>query len=432
VESLDAGAADAGTDAGVQPPDTCAGQQLSWVLAEMNGALATTDDATLESHFSADFLAAVPTAQVRSVFDQLALTAPWRLLGFEGAPRSTALVAEVTDQTGAWWRLSVTCNGADVMSGLLLSSGADLDPSLDTWPEVEAAFSARAPTAAFVDAALDGGACAPVHAVAADTTGGIGSAFKLYVLSTLANEVDAGVHSWSEPLAIRDEWKSLPSGTWQNLAVGTTHSLLEYAQQMVSVSDNTATDHLLFTVGRAQVEQQLSVAGHHAPSLNQPFLSTRELFTLKLMLSQSEQQAWASADLSGRRALLGDWASRDPRTSHAAWTSPRLIEEFEWFASPLDLCRVMATLRAQGQQPGTTEVLDVLAINPGIADPSHAFSYVGYKGGSEPGVLSLTWLLRRNDGGWRVVSAVVNDPQRNLDEARVLYVVSAARALAGR
>ena len=44
------------------------------------------------------------------------------------------------------------------------------------------------------------------------------------------------------------------------------------------------------------------------------------------------------------------------------------------------------------RRPATAPVLDVLAINPGIADATGAFAYIGYKGGSEPGVLNLTYV----------------------------------------
>jgi hypothetical protein len=41
--------------------------------------------------------------------------------------------------------------------------------------------------------------------------------------------------------------------------------------------------------------------------------------------------------------------------------------------------------------------------------------YVGYKGGSEPGVLQLTWLLRRTDDRWFVLSMTLDDPANAAD-----------------
>ena len=47
----------------------------------------------------------------------------------------------------------------------------------------------------------------------------------------------------------------------------------------------------------------------------------------------------------------------------------------------------------------TTRRAAILAINPGLAPAQRGgFAYVGYKGGSEPGVLNLTWLVRNRAG----------------------------------
>jgi hypothetical protein len=57
------------------------------------------------------------------------------------------------------------------------------------------------------------------------------------------------------------------------------------------------------------------------------------------------------------------------------------------------------------------------------------FAYVGYKGGSEPGVIAMTFLLRRTDGGWRAVSASWNNPAAPVDEARFIDLVTRLVAL---
>ena len=38
--------------------------------------------------------------------------------------------------------------------------------------------------------------------------------------------------------------------------------------------------------------------------------------------------------------------------------------------------------------------LAILGVNPGLDIPKNKFLYAGYKGGSEAGVLNLTWLLK--------------------------------------
>jgi hypothetical protein len=55
---------------------------------------------------------------------------------------------------------------------------------------------------------------------------------------------------------------------------------------------------------------------------------------------------------------------------------------------------------------------------------------MGFKGGSEPGVLALTFLLRTKAGGWLALSAGWNDPKAPLDELRFQTLISRAVALA--
>ena len=79
-------------------------------------------------------------------------------------------------------------------------------------------------------------------------------------------------------------------------AAGKTFTLREFAEKMISVSDNTATDHLLAFVGRQAVEETVKASGNAAAARNVPFLSTRDVFALKLLWL-----AGRAARLRGRR-----------------------------------------------------------------------------------------------------------------------------------
>jgi beta-lactamase class A len=46
--------------------------------------------------------------------------------------------------------------------------------------------------------------------------------FKLFVLGAVAKQVQAQRVSWTQPIVIRDDLKSLPSGVLQNDPDGTT------------------------------------------------------------------------------------------------------------------------------------------------------------------------------------------------------------------
>ena len=105
---------------------------------------------------------------------------------------------------------------------------------------------------------------------------------------------------------------------------------------------------------------------------------------------------------------------------------PLRIGELEWFASANDLARTLDWLRRNGDP----QALAILGISPGGA-PSlrQDFDYVGYKGGSEPGVLNLTWLVRNRAGVWHAVTGTWNNPAAALDEARFVGLMQRALQL---
>lgn len=82
----------------------------------------------------------------------------------------------------------------------------------------------------------------------------------------------------------------------------------------------------------------------------------------------------------------------------------------------------MATLSQRAQKEKGKTLLDILAKNNGIEVDQATWPYVGFKGGSEPGVLNLTWLLRRADDKWFVVSVIWNAPNGSVEESKALAI----------
>jgi beta-lactamase class A len=418
-------------DGGVSAPDTPVGHALTWVLGAMNGAKVTSADATM--HFTSAFLKAVPAAQVPGIFGQLAAMKPWALTGFEGKVTSTQLVAILTRGDGQYWRLTLVTTSSEQIDGLLVSAGPDLDPALQSFDAIDAKTAAIAGNVSELAATIDStGACTATHSLAADKSRALGSQFKLWVLATLADQIQSGTHAWTDTLAIQDQYKSLPSGTFQNQPNGTMLPLTAFAENMISISDNTAADHLLFFVGRDNVETMLTTTKHHDPTQNQPFLSTRELFDLKLLVSPADRTTYENDSIADKRTALMTYdTTLDPRTANASgWTTPIEIDKLEWFATPGDLCNVMSALKTYGDKPVNAEVAHALSINPGLPDDAQLFSYIGYKGGSEPGVLTMSWLLQRaSDKTWRFYSIEFNDTTKAINEDAATYVAGAGRAL---
>ena len=337
----DAGTGDARADGNTTPvdgviPDTAAGRALAWVVDVVNGNMVT--EAEVNQRFNAAFLAQVPAPQLIEVLTEFGAMKPLKVESLEGASTANALTAVVTSADSRYWRLQIGVDGSGKIAGLLLTIAGDLDPTLKSWAAITERAVAVAPQVNLLAATLDDQGCVPIHAVAADSSLAIGSTFKLWVLAALAEQIRAGTHSWTETMPIDDARKSLPTGVLQDQPAGTQLALSIFASQMISISDNTAADHLLFLLGREAVEAMLPLTGHHAPAENQPFLSTRELFTLKLLATSAEQAAYTSGTTEQKRALLTQYdAVYDPRTySGPDWTTPRMIDRLEWFASPSD------------------------------------------------------------------------------------------------
>jgi hypothetical protein len=205
----------------------------------------------------------------------------------------------------------------------------------------------------------------------------------------------------------------------QDESAGTRFTLRRYAEQMISISDNTAADHLINRLGRIAVERELTAIHNSAAARNEPFLTTRELFALKLTAPTALRTAFIRADTASRRALLPRVDALGlPRPAAAStWTAPRKIEQLEWFASTADLARAIAVLVQRSRDPALAPLRTILSTNQGAALESSTWPYVAFKGGSEPGVISLTWYLRRHDGKAFVLSIILDDTHHGIDTA---------------
>jgi beta-lactamase class A len=418
-------------------PDTTAGRQLAWVvdvIAKRSGAV---DVAEVEKHFDAAFLAQVPADQTVAVFGQLAQqTAGLVVNSVTPEAGGLGLVASA-EVEGTRLRISLAIDPkTEKISGLLFSPEEDTTAKPTSLAEAEKMLPTLATRAQMLVASVDKGKCKPLHQVASKDQLAIGSTAKLYILLGLVDQIVAGKLTWDTEIAVKDEWKSLPSGVTQDDAAGTKLTLRTLAERMISISDNTATDHVLYTVGRKKVEAAVAASKHAKPKLNAPFLSTRELFLLKLGPATDEADKYVELSAEKRRAVLdGKLATMKPTLEGVeGWTAPRRIDSLEWFASADDLCRLMATLVARANKSEKAKpVLDVLSKNPGLSIDTRVFPYIGFKGGSEPGVMNLTWLLRRDDDRWFVVSLGFNTSTTPVfEDSKIIGFATGLLELVGR
>ena len=298
-----------------------------------------------------------------------------------------------------------------------------------SWADVDGLFTVAAPAAAVLAAELVDGNCETIHALDADVVLPVGSSFKLWILGAVALEIQAGRLDWDQLVTIEDRYRSVPGGDLRFALAGTQYTLRYIVERMIQKSDNTATDHAFYLVGRDNVEVAMVTMGQSDPALNEPIISTRELALLKFANTTAFLDDYYALPIDERRAILdGPIAQQHVDTiPDLNQTAPLEIDRVEWFATREDLCRSMAWLSAKATEPGMRPVAEVLALETQLAFDGETWPYAGFKGGSELGVLSGTWLLQRADGRFFVYSAGFRNPDAAIDTPAAVVAMEAGR-----
>ena len=420
---------------------TPAGQQTRWVLDALNARRGELSEQELASRFDPSFLAQVPLPQLSQIFKQLAAAhgplTPGSLVG----ATPTQLALRVTTRGGEALVVSVAvqAQAPHQILGLLFEpdpEAAAAAPLPKDWTEIEDTLKGLATQATLYVARVDpvSGQCSPVRALRGDAPQALGSTFKLYILAELSEQVSQAKLTWDSPIIIQQAYKSLPSGVLQDQPAGTSIPAREVAAKMISISDNTATDHLLAKLGRERVEARVQATGHASPARMRPFLSTREMFKMKLGRDAAWRDAYAAMSEPERRAALVELAKHPLQLpsleSAQGWDKARHIDSIEWFASGQDLCRLHAWMLKRRDDEAFKPAFQIMALNDaGLKLPSAQWRYVGYKGGSEPGVLHMSFLLERADGAWFSVTVGGNDQERAQPPMPYLTLVRGVVAL---
>lgn len=391
----------------VEIPSTPVGDTARWVIDAFN-ADAEVSAALWEARLHPDFLAEVSADEIVQLLGtQIRPARPFVVTAYNGGEREA--VVTLAGKVGDPFDLSLVVDTSDKITGLLLAPTAPPHTPAQSLGEITERLEAL-PGDVRALVTLDG---KEVIAVDTDQAAPLGSIFKLYVLLAVADAVTAGTISWDQPLQVSDEVRSLPSGRLQDAETGTTVTVQEAAELMISISDNTATDMLIGLVGREAVEAAVVTANHHDPALLRPFLTTRELFGLLWGGNDEISAAWPTADEGARRALLNDLATRpfDIDLSsidlNSPETTPQFVDGVEWFASAQDIVAVHAALRDRGAQDAT--VTGALTMNPGITINPELWPSVSFKGGSSPGVLTGSWDAVRDDNAKLAVVLLLSD-----------------------
>ncbi|MGE2714711.1 serine hydrolase, partial [Mycolicibacterium litorale] len=258
-------------------------------------------------------------------------------------------VDHVIDAMGnLWWDRPITATGVDIRAGsatlhVKTSYGAAQDievrtddnglvdrfdvtlhpPVIEKWSDLDAVLGDSGARYSYQVSRVDRGGpvgkCRPVAGTNTEMSLPLASIFKLYVLLAVAHAVQAGTVGWDDQLTVTERAKAVGASGLEELEPGAKVSVRSAAQQMISASDNMATDLLIDRLGTRAVEQALVAAGHHDPASMTPFPTMHEMFSVGWGEPDLREQ-WKQADPQGRAALLKQTDARpsepDPARTH--------------------------------------------------------------------------------------------------------------------
>lgn len=363
--------------------------------------------------FAPSFLSIVSEAQLKGLTNQFIAQhgQPLKIVSVAPYGPDSAIVKIEFERAIATADISVEATAPNKVVGLLIK-GFELKG--DTLAKIDAEF-----------ATLPGAAGYLIEKVSADGTRtqiagrnvtqqfAIGSTFKLYVLAELASQVDAGRRKWSDVVPLTAI--SFSSAATQGWPRDTPVTLQTLATWMISVSDNAATDALIGVLGRAAIEKKLALVGHSNPDKALPLLTTVEAFALKT--NPALRKAFETATEAQQRALLDEKAAEityEKINLAALGSGPAAIDSIEWFATPVDLAALLHNMRGMNNET----MLNIMAVNKGVSPASASkWAYLGYKGGSEPGVNSMSYFGKSKAGDYYTVTGSWNNTAANVDNA---------------
>jgi len=372
-------------------------------ITRVTGVAAITSEASLARLFTASrlrkewfapvFLAQISVAQIQQVVDAVKAKV--------GAYQSIAAHADgsyAVTFTGGAVQAQIHLDGQGRIDGLLFTSIQQTHVSRGA----ALAQLSRLPGHVSLLVVSNG---ATVLSLDPDRALAVGSTFKLAVLAAIQNRIRAGQLHWTDMIALRNEDKSLPSGTLQTRPAGSRYSVSDLAAGMISISDNTAANVLIRVAGRAAIDPLI-------PVRDRPILTTRELFILKDPANRDLTRRYLAASAPSQRLAVLDAVDRRPlpslRVLGPLLARGPVVPHIEYFFTARELCGLM----------GRVSRLPQMSLNPGpgVANRSD-WTRVAFKGGSESGVLNLTTEVVAHSGVTYCVSATWN-AGRLLDDLR--------------
>jgi beta-lactamase class A len=282
-------------------------------------------------------------------------------------------------------------------------------PVIKSWGDIDTELTKSGARYSYQASKVTNGNCVSMAGTNTDLSLPLASIFKLYVLLAVADAVKAGTLRWTDQLMITEEAKAVGSAGLEELPPGAQISVRKAAQEMISASDNMATDLLIGRLTPSAIVHALVAAGHHDPASMTPFPTMHELFSIGWGKPDLREQ-WKQATPQGRAELLEQTNSRPYQPDPTRTSTPASGYGAEWYGSAADICRVHAALQAAAVGEAAP-VKQILSAIPGIDLTRSKWSYIGAKGGNLPGDLTFSWYAVDHTGQPWVVSFQLNWPR---------------------
>lgn len=406
-------------------------QTLLDLLDPTSDAAEGLDQAVYDATFGQQFQAQVPLAQLQSALADLRPLGPYEVDAEISRSDVGELLVRTTVADRGELTISLFVSPDGLIAGLLLTPGdpPDLETPVSTLSEAIAELGTRGEPHLSAATVADGGCTTDAGSAPSDPAP-VGSAIRLYVLAAVVDAVSAGAVGWDDDLVLTEDVVSRPPGVLQDRPTPSLTTVQEAATLMVQVDDGTATDLLLDRVGRPAVEAAQVAWGHAMPTLNVPFPSTREMAQLQAA-DATVRGTWIDGDLTARQQVLADLADAPLPDPGALDAQPAQSVAIGWFASPEDLCRVMARLLQRREEPGLEPLTDILTATPGVPDEEELWEQIAFMGGSGPGLLSAVWVVQPDEGPARALTASLVADDGQVDEVQAILLMAAARDLLG-
>jgi hypothetical protein len=253
----------------------------------------------------------------------------------------------------------------------------------------------------------------------------IGSSFKLFILGTLIKDVNEDRRQLEDVMLLSANLTGPPHSEMAEWPIGSPVTLYTLALKMISISDNTATDHLLFELGREAIERQAEVMIGADAAWNTPLLSTREMTMLRDRKTGMLGNAYQKLDEAQQRKFLARLDEGKPNYDTMDFDTAA-YKVAEWYATPLDMAKALSWIHQHTKKDKPASLVrQILTIDPKLPHDAKEWPFVGFKGGSEDQLLAGNWLLKNQNGKWYTMHVYYNNPDGKADQEKLIAAIGA-------